>query len=427
MALDEEDQGLGLITEPPGSEPLAPATELGGLGLATEPPADVPAAPTSKEPAYGKPSKLATALDILGSGLSGRPMIIPQLQANQREQRKQNLQDVSTRLDITKEVTKQAQALPAEQRDKYLAAIEGQYDDPELKRMLKFAGHSPDVLAGYNEAVKTDPLIRSLSAKGKLTDFMETEVGQKYIRERSYPAFAKEWTTKTPELVNWTKENRPDVYAKALKDGKLTTTELRDIIDNSPENLKPTPNSTAYFFTPDGQKRLAGVIGIPVITDETAEKVQAKELESPDTTLVKYLKELEEAEATHAGASGKDKANAERRVAALKKKVLSETEGKQPDALKEMRNGIILKTAKMKETQPNYQMPAHEKFIIDEFNKADAVERLRSDILQGRSAEVAKGGSGPSLEEFVRESKRAGSTASDQELKDYWSKKYGSK
>lgn len=414
-----DDEGLGLITEPPDSAPLTPATKLGGLDIAPKPPAKD--GPT-----------LAGFLDVLGSGLAGKEPLLPRLAAQKQQQKMQNLQATASRLEIAREVTKQAQALPTEQRTKYLEAVQGQYDDPELKTLLQFSGSSPDVLAGYDDAVRTDPLIRKLAADGKVTDFMASETGQKYIRERQYPAFAKEWSAKAPALVDWTKEHRPEVYGKALKDGKLTTTELRDILDGAPENLKPTPHSTAYFFTPDGQKRMAGVIGIPVISDETAEKVQAKELETPDTTLVKHLKELEEAEAGLRGASGAEKATHERRVAALKKKVLAETEGRQPDALKEMRNNIILKTAKMKETNPGYTPPKHEQFILDEYNKADAVERLRSEILQGRAAEVKDTGKGPSLEEFVRESKRASKAAgkepaSDEELKDYWTKKYGGK
>ena len=423
-----EEEGLGLVSEPPGSEPLAPPEELGGLQLASEPPAV--AAPTATSVPARKeinPSPLLLALDVFGSSLAGRPSTLMQLKKDQADQRRQNLQDITTRLEITREVTKQAQSLPEEERTKYLDAIQGQYDDPELKRMLKFAGKSPDVLQGYDAAVKADPLIRSLAANGKLTGFMETEVGQKYIRERLFPSYAKEWGTKSPELINWTRENRSEVYQKALKDGKLTTTELRDILDSAPENLKPTPQSTAYFFTPEGQKRLAGVIGIPVVTDETAEKMMQKDMESSDTTLLKHLKELEEAEAGLSGASGADKEKQQRRVTALQKKILAETTDKPADALKEMRNNIILKTAKMKESNPNYQMPAHEKFLIDEYNKSDALERLRSEILQGRNDTIAGSGKGPTLAEFLPEAKRANQGMTDEQLKEQWQKKYGGK
>ena len=329
--------------------------------------------------------KFGLAIEAFGAGMQGRTPLHMKLKEQELQQRRQNLMDMENRIQIVDSVTRQVQSLPEDKRQPYLDSITGQYDDPQLKNMLKFTTEAPDILSGMGEAVKKDPMIRSLAAKGKLEGLVSTDAGRNYIREIQFPEHAKEWSTRLPEWQNWARENKPNEYQKMMQDGRLTTSEINSWIDDLPENLKPTPQSRSYFMSQAGQGKLSGVIGMPVITDDIAKKKLEKELAGGEsTTLTKHLSELEEAERNLLNVGDGDKASAQRRVDKLKQKIDSETKSGNSDALKEMRNQIILKTAKLKERDPTYQPPAHEVYIVDEFNKANSMERLRRDILEGR-------------------------------------------
>ncbi len=349
------------------------------------------AAPTAPQATKSSPlsgysgvQKFGLALEAFGAGMQGRKPLYATLNEQDLQRRRQNLADTENRLQIVAQVTTQVQALPNEQRQGYLDAVLGQYDDPQLKELLKHSLDAPDVLSGLGETVKKDPLMRSLTAQGKALDFVKTEAGQKYVRDVQYPAFAQEWSGRLPEWQGWLRTNKPDDYNRIMKDGRLSITEINGMIDQLPENLMPTPQSKSFFLGAHGQDKLSGVLGIPVITDKLAAKKLENELAGGEaTTLTKHLGELEEAERNLAGAEGDSKKTAQRRVDALRKKVAAETKTGGSDALKEMRNQIIMKTAKMKEQDPNYKPPAHEQYVVDEYNKSNALERLRRDILEG--------------------------------------------
>ena len=335
--------------------------------------------------------KFGLAIEAFGAGVQGRTPLYMKQKEQEMQRRRQNLQDLSARLSIAADVTQQIHSLPEEQRQPYLDALLAQYDDPKLKDMLKYTASAPDLLSGFGEAVSKDPMTRSLAAQGKFDDFVKTEGGQKYIRELQYPSFAKEWSGRAEEWQNWTRTNRPEDYQRIMKDGRLTTTELMDILESLPENLKPTPQSRSYFLSESGQERLTSVLGIPVVTDKLAQKKLEKEFAGDgSTTLSKHLAELEEAERDLAGADGDAKKTAQRRVDALRRKVTSESTPGGADALKEMRNQIIMKTAKMKEKDPSYRPPRHEQYVIDEYNKSNAIERLRREVLEGGGEQLPK-------------------------------------
>ena len=349
------------------------------------------AKPKTGSDSVGGLQKFGLAIEAFGAGMQGRTPLYMKQKEQEMQQRRQNLADMAARLSITEDVTKQIQSVPEDKRQEYLDILMGQYDDPKLKEMLNLTIKLPDVLSGTSKAVKEDPLIRSITAQGKLPEFLKTEAGQKYMRELQYPEFAREWSGRAEEWQNWTRTNRPDDYQRIMKDGRLTTTELMDILESLPENLKPTPQSRSYFLSESGQERLTSVIGLPVVTDKLAQKKIDKEFAGDgSTTLSKHLAELEEAERDLAGADDGTKKSAQRRVDALKRKVASESTPGGADALKEMRNQIIVKTAKMKEKDPAYRPPQHEQYILDEYNKANAIERLRREVLEGSGEQLPK-------------------------------------
>lgn len=332
--------------------------------------------------------KFGLALEAFGAGVQGRKPLYAQLNEADLQRRRQNLVDTENRLQIVAQVTSQVQALPKGQRQAYLDAVIGQYDDPQLKELLKNSLNAPDMLSGLGEAVKNDPLIRSLTAQGKALDFVKTEAGQKYIREVQYPGFAQEWSGRLPEWQDWLRTNKPDEYQRIMKDGRLTTTEINGMIEQLPENLRPTPQSKSYFLGPYGQEKLTGVLGLPVITDKLAAKKLEQELAGGDaTTLTKHLGELEEAERTLATATGDARKNAQRRVDALKKKISSETRGKEGgyQAMRDMYGQLQLKFLIEKGKNPEFQLAPHEIEFMQNVEKLDPFERI---LAKTREAEA---------------------------------------
>jgi len=274
-------QDLGLAQT--YDQPFEPLT--GGNSGAVTPDAPQPTAPSGPSGFQ----KFGLALEAFGAGMQGRTPLAVKMQEMDLQQRRQNLLDMENRLQIVDSVSKQVSALPADQQDPYLKSVMGQNADPQLNNMLKFTKGRPDVLGSMSKSVREDPHVRSLVATGKFWQAMEKPEFREYLEEKGFPDHAKEWSTKLPQWQDWARKNKPNEYSRIMKDGKVTIAEINEFTDWMPDNLKPDKNSASYFNSTKGQTKLSGILGMPVVTDNLAEKQAEAEMSSVDSVKPQYI------------------------------------------------------------------------------------------------------------------------------------------
>lgn len=236
-------------------------------------------------PAPQKPSsalqKVGLTLEAFGAGGLGQEPLALKIQRQDMENRALSLDQKMKKLDTANKVGKFAQGLAADKRQEYIDSVSGQFaDDPETQRMIQLSASRPDLLSGLSDAVKNDPIVRNLAANDKLDELFETEGGRKHLNSLKAREYQAEWGSKGQAWIDWTRKNNPDLYNRATKDKQLSITEIRNVLDAVPENIKSSEEAKAFFLAPENQLGLSGIFGIPVVTDLTEQKKITKEADS---------------------------------------------------------------------------------------------------------------------------------------------------
>ncbi len=346
--------------------------------------------PDARPPGPSGFQKFGLAIEAFGAGMQGRTPLHMKLKEQALQERRQNLLDMENRLQISEAVSKQINNLPEEQRQAYLKSVMEQTNDEKMNKMLTFTANRPDLLRSMSKAVQKNPIFRSLAAKGQFDAFAATEHGQKLIEEEDFPERAQELSGLVPQWQDWARKNMPEEYGIMMKDGKFSMKELRDFTSNLPENLKLKPETQSYFFSPNGQNKLSGIFGMPVITDKVAQKQLEKELGGGEvTTTSKYISELESAEQRLADSTEETRPALERRVSVLKSKILKESQGSDGGykAMRDTYGQLELKRLALKAKDPNAELPQHELEFMDRVIKADPLEVMLRKLREDKAAE----------------------------------------
>lgn len=364
-------------------------TEPSGLGLSATPPATgMPAPEPQKNSVLSTLGKIGMVIEAGGAGYQGREPLYLRQKQQELQQRKLKLDEVSSRLEIVNNVSKQTQGMAEPERKQFVSSILDQHDDPQLKTMLEQSLSRPDLLSGLSTAVRTDPLVRKLAASGKLDTFISSEAGIKYLGHLNASQYGQEWSKSAPAWIETVKKDQPEIYKQVMADGKISMTELREIVGKLPENLKPSLESQSHFFRSENQKQLSGLLGVPVITDELEHKRQENELtDKGDPEFVKLQSERDRLQAKLMKVTDpKEQQNLQTKISELNNRLQKEQKPSSSSAGREMRDSILLDYMENKRKDPNYQMPDHQRAYLDEYSKTDPLDQIMREVKNNKGS-----------------------------------------
>jgi len=248
-------------------------------------------------PASGYKPYQATGMDKVVAflaGMGGDPSLLARMEKKHADAHKMKVDEAGARMDIVKKISDVAKQIPeGTQREAFLEKASLQYESsfPGIGETIK-AVKRPDILNSLPVSLKSDPMLQLHANAGSLEDFAKSPEGIKYLNGQITRVYSEEFGQKIGPVVEWVKKNKSDIYRRVMADEALTTSEIRELHNAVPENIKMSPELFSHALAPENQERLFGQLGLKVITDKTAQDMTDEEFTSKgDPEFEKLMKE----------------------------------------------------------------------------------------------------------------------------------------